>query len=315
MAFGQANFALARPMPRFRPFAALVFSLLAAGTARAADRFDIAITVDDLPAHGLLPPGMTRLGIAQTYIAALKAHHVPQAWGFVNGGKIAQDSDGAAVLAAWRKAGYPLGNHTWSHMNAGRASSLAAWEADADRNEPVLRTYMAGENWRMLRFPNLSVGADEARRDGVFAWMKANGYREADVSAAFSDWDYSDAYARCLAKGDQATIARMKAQYLKGVDDGVANLKAVSMRVYGRVIPQVLLTHIGGFSAVMLPEVLDRLDAAGAHYVTLEAAESDPAYAQPGGGSVMSRAARAQGVSLRDIPAPAPASEVKTWCR
>ena len=213
MAFGQANFALARPMPRFRPFAALVFSLLAAGTARAADRFDIAITVDDLPAHGLLPPGMTRLGIAQTYIAALKAHHVPQAWGFVNGGKIAQDPDGAAVLAAWRKAGYPLGNHTWSHMNAGRASSLAAWEADADRNEPVLRTYMAGENWRMLRFPNLSVGADEARRDGVFAWMKANGYREADVSAAFSDWDYSDAYARCLAKGDQAA----------GSDEGVLN--------------------------------------------------------------------------------------------
>lgn len=295
----------------------MMMAWLLSGSAVTAAQtgFDIAITVDDLPAHGRLPPGMTRLGIAESYIAALKAHHVPQAWGFVNGDKIAENADGAAVLQAWRTAGYPLGNHTWSHMNASRAPSLETWEADAEKNEPVLLTYMAGEDWHMLRFPNLSVGADETRRDGVFAWMKAKGYREADVSVAFSDWDYTDAYARCLARGDQATIEKMKAQYLKGVDDGIANMKAVSMRVYDRVIPQVLLTHIGGFSAIMLPEVLKRLDASGAHYVTLEQAEADPAYAQPGGGSVMSRAAHDKGISLKDIPAPASASEVKTWCR
>jgi hypothetical protein len=42
-------------------------------------------------------------------------------------------------------------------------------------------------------------------------------------------------------------------------------MKAQSRQVFGRVIPQVLLTHLGGWSAFTMSAVLDRLDAAGAH--------------------------------------------------
>jgi hypothetical protein len=112
-----------------------------------------------------------------------------------------------------------------------------------------------------------------------------------------------------------ATIEALKTQYLKGVDEAIVHMKAVSRRVYGRVIPQVLLTHIGGWSAVTLPEVLDRLDAAGARYVTLAQAQADAAYVQAGGGSVMTRTAKANGVSLSDIPSPASTADVKAACR
>jgi peptidoglycan/xylan/chitin deacetylase (PgdA/CDA1 family) len=297
-----------------KPIWLATLALAAHCFAGAAERFDIAITVDDLPAHGKLPPGMTRLGIARSHLETLRAHGVPEAFGFVNARKLQDEPDGEAVLDAWRKAGYPLGNHAFSHMNLGRAESLEAWEADVEAGEAAVRQRMEGANWRYLRFPNLSVGSD-ARRDGALAFLKARGYRVADVSVAFSDWDYTDAYARCIDKGDTAAIDTMKARYLKGVDQGITQMKAASQRVYGRVIPQVLLTHIGGFSAVMLPEVLDRLDAAGAHYVTLAQAQSDPAYAEPGGGSVVTRTARLKGVKLSDLSPSEPSADIKELCR
>ena len=57
------------------------------------------------------------------------------------------------------------------------------------------------------------------------------------------------------------------------MDAGIARMKALSERVYGRVIPQVLLTHMGAWSAATLPGVMARLDAAGARYVPLAQAQ------------------------------------------
>lgn len=263
--------------------------------ALAADRFDIAITVDDLPLHGQLPAGMTRLGIAQATLDTLKAHGVPEAWGFVNSAKIAHEPGSAAVLDAWRAAGYPLGNHTASHMNLARAPSLSVWREDVIAGEPVVAEIMQGEDWRYFRFPNLAGGP---RLPEALAFLHERGYRVADVSVAFSDWDYTDAYARCVANGDDAAIAAMKAQYLEDVDKEISHMKTDSRRLFGRVVPQVLLTHLGGWSAVTLPDVMKRLDAAGARYVSLSQAQADRAYASPGAGSLISRTARERRVSL-----------------
>lgn len=96
----------------------LLAVLLASACAAAiADGFDIAITVDDLPAHGPLPEGMSRLGITLSYLNTLKRHHVPQAYGFVNAVKISREPGSEAVLDAWRSAGYLLGNHGYSHLS------------------------------------------------------------------------------------------------------------------------------------------------------------------------------------------------------
>ena len=261
----------------------------------SAEPFDIAITVDDLPAHGALPPGMTRLGIAQSTLATLKAHRVVEAYGFVNSSKIAREPGSEAVLDAWRAAGQPLGNHTATHMNLARAPSFDAWRGDVIAGEPAIAARMAGADWHWLRFPNLAAGA---REDEALAFLAQRGYRVADVSLAFGDWVYTDAYARCVAQNDTAAIATMKRHYLAGVDRGIARMQDDSRRVFGRVIPHVLLTHLGGWSAVTLPDVLARLDAAGARYVTLAQAHSDPAYAKPGGGSLVTRAAKARNVEL-----------------
>lgn len=280
--------------------------------AGASERFDIAITVDDLPMHGQLPPGMTRLGIAQSTLDTLKAHGVPEAFGFVNAAKIPREPGSESVLDAWRAAGYPLGNHTASHMNLARADSFAAWREDVIAGEQAVAERMQGQDWRWLRFPNLAAGP---RFDEALAFLGPRGYRVADVSVAFSDWDYTDAYARCVGKNDGAAIEAMKRQFLADVDRGIVRMKEDSRRVFGRVIPQVYLMHLGGWSAVTLPEVMKRLDAAGARYVTLAQAQSDPAYAKPGGGSMITRAAKERGVSLSGGTPSTPRLDPKALCR
>ena len=304
-----------------RPALLLVAAMLVASPVAAArgEGFDIAVTVDDLPVHGPLAAGATRLAIARSYVKTLKAHRVKEAFGFVNALGLEQEAGTGAVLDAWRQAGFPLGNHGFAHLNLDRAASPEAWAADVRSGEAAVAGRMRGRDWRVYRFPNLAAGSEPARHAFASAWLAEHGYRVAHVSLAFSDWSYEDAYARCLGKGDKAAISAMKAQYLKGVDDGIARMKAVSARVYGRQIPQVLLTHIGHWAATMLPEVMARLEAAGARYVPLADTQSDPAYAEaeriPGGGGIMERKAQSARIDLSGIVRPAGTENLRAVCR
>jgi hypothetical protein len=297
-------------------------ALLAGSACAAAEPgqgFDVAITVDDLSAHGSLPAGMRWPDIAASYLETLKAHRVPEAWGFVNAVRLQDAPGSAAVLDLWRRAGYPLGNHTASHLGLSQVPSLAAWKADVKRGEAPLAAAMQGADWHVLRYPYLDAGANPARHDAAAAWLQGEGYRIADVSVSFDDWAYTETYARCLAKGDQGAIETMRRSYLARVDAGILRMKALSRRVYGRMIPQVLLTHMGAWSAATLPAVLERLDAAGARYVTLAQAQRDPAYRdggpQSGNGILPERRARDRGVSLDDLPQVPPPGNLDGVCR
>jgi len=111
----------------------------------------------------------------------------------------------------------------------------------------------------------------------------------------------------------------MKAGYYRRVDQQLARTKALSQRVYGRMIPQVLLTHMGGWSAVTLPEVMKRMDAAGAHYVPLDQVQADAAYRMPspqsGQGSLMERHAQDAHIDLSGLPSVEPVGNLDALCR
>src|SRR5580698_3054718 len=118
---------------------ASVFLLAASSICALAQQ--IAFTWDDLPSHSALPPGETRVGIGKKIISAMKDAHMPPVYGFVNGIHTEDEPLSTPMLKEWRDAGLPLGNHTWSHMNLNQRS-VADWEADALKNEPVLQSYM-----------------------------------------------------------------------------------------------------------------------------------------------------------------------------
>ncbi|RAK56987.1 polysaccharide deacetylase family protein [Phenylobacterium deserti] len=253
-------------------------ALAAAAFALPASATDVAITFDDLGAHSALPPGVTRVQVAADIIAALKAAGAPQVYGFINAVQNEREPASAPVLDMWRKAGFPLANHTFTHMSLNQ-NPLADWQADFIKNEPELQKHMAGADWRWVRFPFLHEGDTPQKRTQVREWLAGRNYKIASVTLDFSDWAYNETYARCMAKKDETAVARMEAMWLKGAADSLAYERALSKAVFGREVPMVLLMHIGAFDARMMPRLLDLYRREGVRLATLDEVERDPFYA------------------------------------
>jgi len=259
--------------------ASLAFAIalaLAGARAQAADKPVIAFTWDDLPAHAALPPGVTRVQVAADLLKASAEAKAP-AFGFINGVQTEREPGSDAALTLWREAGQPLGNHTWSHRNI---ADLTAEQfiAETARNEPMLQELMAGQDWRWLRYPFLSEGDTPEKRLAVRAWLAANHYKIASVTMTFGDWAFSDPYARCVAKGDQAAIARMETIYLDGAAAVADRAREMAKTLYGKDIPYVLLMHGGAFEARMATRLFRLYQDKGFGFTTLEKAERHPFY-------------------------------------
>jgi len=256
----------------------LVFAGIAGTVALLpAGAQQIAFTWDDLPAHGPLPPGETRVDVGHKLIDAMKAEHMPPVYGFVNGAFLEHEPAAAPMLTDWRNAGLQLGNHTWSHMNL-NTNLPAAWEADLLKNEPVLEKYAAGGDWHWLRFPFLAEGDTPEKHAEVRSFLAAHGYKIADVTMSFGDYMWNEPYARCVAKGDAAAIAELESSYLDAAAADADFRRAMAKAVFGRDIPYVLLMHVGAFDGRMLPRLLKVYKDKGFSFITLEEAEKDPFY-------------------------------------
>jgi peptidoglycan-N-acetylglucosamine deacetylase len=260
------------------PRTAFLLALVAAATAAtAAPRSKVALTFDDLPAHGAMPPGRTRSQMTKDITAALRAGQAT-AFGFINA-KTIEDADTEDVLRVWREAGLPLGNHAFSHMDL-HQNTAEAFLADVAANEPVLERLMGKEDWRWFRFPYLNAGDTVEKRRAVQAGLEQKRYRVAEVTIDFADWAYHDTYARCRAAGDTRAVGWLKKTYLEEAGRSIEEARAASRALYGREIAHVMLLHLGDLNAVMTKPLLGLLRARSFDVVPLAVAQADPAYAE-----------------------------------
>jgi len=262
--------------PTFLTFASLYIKGPPVSAAAGSTR-EVALTFDDLPVHGPLPPGMTRIDIANSIIRALQAAHAPATYGFVNAKGLEQEPTSAGVLQLWRAAGFPLGNHTFSHMDL-NANSLDSFQQNIIANEPTLKEHVTNDDWHWLRFPFLHEGDAPAKHRAIGEFLTEHGYRVAEVTLGFGDYAYNAPYARCLAKNDPQGIEQLKKSYIEGASQSLGQGTASANLIFGRDIKHVMLLHIGSFETVMLPHLLELLKQRGFVLVTLPEAESDPAY-------------------------------------
>ena len=249
------------------------------GAVKSGAQPEVALTFDDLPEHGPLVPGLTRVGIIGSIIHSLQAAHAPPIYGFVNAKWLEAHPEDARVLDLWREAGFPLGNHTLSHMDL-NANSLDAFEEDLVAGEPALQKWMGARDWRWLRFPYLNEGDTPEKHRGIETFLKQRGYKVAEVTLSFGDYAYNEPYARCVARNDAHAIEWLKQSYLDGAVDSLASGPKISEELFHRDIKHVMLLHVGAFETVMLPRLLELLRQRGFKLITLPEAESDPAYSE-----------------------------------
>jgi peptidoglycan-N-acetylglucosamine deacetylase len=249
----------------------MVVLLCGAGAAQK-----LAITFDDLPRNGELPPGVTQAETTRRVLEILRKRHVPPVYGFINAQKLEGSPDGAEALKLWAAA-EPVGNHTYAHMDLEK-NTAEAFEREIEEDEPVLELLQSSPTWHWLRYPYLHEGDTVEKRRAVRAYLKAHGYRIAQVTLDWEDYLWNFAYARCAARNDTKSIAWLRSSYLSTASAFLDLGREQAKLIYGRDINYVLLMHLGAYSSTILPEALDLLKTKGFKLVTLEEAESDAAY-------------------------------------
>jgi peptidoglycan/xylan/chitin deacetylase (PgdA/CDA1 family) len=238
---------------------------------------EMAITIDDLPAHGAAPQGMQRVDIARRIISVLKEHAAPGVYGFANGAQIRDNPGHLEILKHWVQAGFHLGNHTFSHLDIDRVTA-AEYIADIERNETFLADVARGDSARVFRYPYLHEGDTLLKKTDVRQWLARRHYRIAHVTVHFDDWAWNDAYARCVGRSDERAIDYLKQSFMKAAMDRFEWARAVSHTLFKRQIRHILLLHMGAFDALMLDELLRAYQNAGMTAITLRTAMEDPAY-------------------------------------
>jgi peptidoglycan-N-acetylglucosamine deacetylase len=254
-----------------------VYVLPPAAAPAVPQAASVALTFDDLPSHGPIPAGLTRVEIANRIIAALRAANAPPIYGFINARQLEQKPEDEEVLKIWRAAAYPLGNHAYSHMDL-HANTAEAFQQDVLKNEPELQKLMSGQDWHWLRYPYLREGDTAEKYRSVRTFLDQQKYKIAQVTLSFDDYAYNDPYARCLAKNDTKAIEELKESYLTRAALSLTRGQQDAKALFGRDIKHIMLLHIGGFETVMMPHLLTLLKERGFTLTTLAEAASDEAY-------------------------------------
>ena len=246
----------------------------------STEPIEVAITVDDLPRMAV-PHAGNADEVLHRMVAAFERHHLPPVTGFVNGKRIEEHPEDRAALEQWVRAGNLLGNHTWSHMDLAR-NPLPVFYADVRKNEDLLESVQGaprpGSDWRVFRYPFLQEGTSQSTREAVRSYLFARGYRIAEVTVDFEDWQWFPIYSRCSGGADDRGIDKLRVRYRRAARDTLLDADRLARTLFGRRIRQVLLLHAGEFTADMIEDLLDEYEAMGVRFVSLDEALKDSVY-------------------------------------
>jgi peptidoglycan-N-acetylglucosamine deacetylase len=285
------------------PSAAHVAPVVSAAPTPA--RVEVALTVDDLPAHGPLIPGVDRDAIAARLLDAFRRHRLPPVYGFVNGKKVDESPATESVLRRWLAAGNPLGNHTYSHPGL-NGTNLPDYLADLEKGEAILKRLEPADasTWKVFRYPFLFEGDTREKREGVRRYLGEHGYAIAEVTIDADDWAFNAPYARCTERGDEPARAALLRDYVEVHVEELRRMRDLTQRLAQREVRHVLLLHVGVADAAAIDDLLSAYEREGVVWIDLRTALADPFYAVDAGLPVKFGAAvpyvlaRARGVSV-----------------
>jgi peptidoglycan/xylan/chitin deacetylase (PgdA/CDA1 family) len=245
----------------------------------------VAITIDDLPyaTVGDRPTDASDRrradSVNRAIVAELARRHVP-ATGFVNQARAEGlgDTTGERILKVWIDAGLDLGNHTYSHPDLNQLS-VAQFEDEIVRGETAIRPLMehAHKPLRFFRFPFNHTGDTKDKHDRIAAFLSRRGYRVATCTIENDDWVFNTAYVHA----DSTSAARVRTQYLAYTAAKIAYFASLSRHVLGYEPPQVMLLHANDLNAAVIDSVLTLFEREHFRFVSLDAAQADPAYQIP----------------------------------
>lgn len=254
-------------------WALLIVAAMYVGEAAAQS---VAFTFDDGPnleETPLLSPAARNQALLDTL-----AKHSVHAGLFVTVIFGANRPEGLALARAWGEAGHAVGNHTMTHLDLNKTSvTLEQYQRELLDCDTVIRELPGYRKW--FRFTYLREGNKPEKRDGMRAFLKAQGYRNAYVSMDTSDWRLDEKLKEVLVKNPRADLAPIKAVYLAHIWQRAQAYRGLAQRLQGRDIPQVILLHHNLINSLWLDDVVELFKTNGWTITTPGQAFADSVYA------------------------------------
>lgn len=237
----------------------------------------LAITVDDLPGVGDLPPGVSRIEVENQMLAAFKKHNLENVYGMVIVGEAKGSHLGRDIINRWIAANNDVANHTYSHSDLAKVSS-AFYIADIQNADNYLSQIQQAGSYKYFRYPYLSEGNTFEKRSSVRSFLFNNDYQIAPVTVNFSDYEWNDPYARCVKQNNMPAIAWLKKTYINQALNALDNAHYSSNILFHHDVKNILLVHLGPFDAVMMDDLLTAYEKQGVQFISLPEALTDPVY-------------------------------------
>ncbi|CAN7150181.1 polysaccharide deacetylase family protein [Massilia sp. LjRoot122] len=263
----------------------------------------VALSFDDGPTLAATPR-LTPQARNEAMLAALAKHKVKAAL-FVTAANGAVKPEGLALARAWGGQGHVVANHTMTHPDLNKATTtLAQYQQevlDCDRIVSALPGY---QKW--FRFTYLREGNTPEKSEGMRAFLREQGYRNAYVTLDTSDWRLNDKLVEVLEKNPKADLEPIRQAYLSHIRQRALAYRALSQRLQGRDIPQMMLMHHNLINALWLDDVIRQFKEMGWTIVTPAEAFADPVYQlepqrKVPGQSLLISMGRSLGLTTQDI--------------
>lgn len=266
----------------FIKFAAVAAQLTRVPTlwAEGADP-EIAFTFDDPKTDGAA--GLSWQQINEGILKVLGRRKIKSVL-FVCGKRVDSDA-GKSLIADWDRAGHDIGNHSYSHLyfNAngdagsdGKKVTLADFEADALKNESLIRSYL--HFTRLFRYPYFKEGDTAEKRDGMRSFLRQHGYRIGRATIDASDWAISTRLENHVKGNPRADVAAYGKFFLQHIWERAQFYDSLARRVLNHPVRHTVLLHHNALNALFIDQLIAMFIAKGWKPIDSDRAYSDPVY-------------------------------------
>ncbi|HME35814.1 MAG TPA: polysaccharide deacetylase family protein [Candidatus Sulfotelmatobacter sp.] len=243
---------------------------------------EIAFTFDDPTTDG--GANLSWQELNQRILATLSASNLKSIL-FVCG-KRADSSSGQQLIAAWDRAGHLIGNHSYSHLyfnvstdadpDGFKKVTLAEFEADLLKNEPLIRDYH--HFTRMFRYPFFKEGDTVEKRDGMRVFLQEHGYRIGRATIDASDWAIAARLQKRVDAQPHADLAGYRDFFLQHIWERAQFYDSLALRVVGRSVRHTVVLHHNALNALFLDDLITMFKKKGWKPVDAEYAYKDDVY-------------------------------------
>src|SRR5262249_29975337 len=154
--------------------------------------------------------------------------------------------------------------------------TLAKFEADVLRNEPLIRGY--SHFTRLFRFPYFKEGDTAEKRDGMRAFLKKHAYHIGRATIDASDWAIDNRMTKRVEMQPGANLKGYRDFFLQHIWERAQFYQSLAVRLLQHPVRHTLLLHHKALNAHFLGDLIEMFRQKGWKPVDAEYAYLDPIY-------------------------------------